>query len=165
MAITTDAPVPRAPISESQKNPDTGEPGQYITLPYSIFLRNLRNDINNAPLNVPGGIVSQEGQAAAVLTTDLTTPAVTGLFAFEYYAEVTSADAASSLTPVLGWSSHGLARTETLSTMPGAATATSASERYMIYADANTPITYALTYPAGTMVYNFYAVLSSVSGV
>ncbi len=49
--------------------------------------------------------------------------------------------------------------------MSGASAATSESEDYLFYADDATDITYELIYPAGTMVYNFYAVLSSVAGV
>jgi hypothetical protein len=165
MAVTSNAPLPRAPISETTEDPTTGDKRQTLTQPFSVWFRDLRADVDAAPIAVPDGVVSVPGGNAAVITTKITTPSVSGLYSFSYYSEVTSADGASSLTPVLTWTSHGAARSHTFSVMSGASAATTASEDYLFYADRDVDVNYALTYPAGAMIYNFYAVLASVAGV
>lgn len=168
MAVTKNAPVPRAPIAEPVKNAQ-GKTELVVTLPFAIYLRDLRTDIDNAPRSATATPISQTTKNASVVTTDILTPTSDGLYSFQFSAAVMTADGvSSSLTTVLGWTQNTVAKTKSFTAMTGNTVTTTASDTYLFFADASAPITYALTYVSNTpgqMVYDFYAVLSTVAGV
>ncbi len=165
MAVTNKPPIPRAFIAEKSEN-DAGEQGLNPTEPWSLFFRDLRTDLDNTPQVLPNASVSEADLNATVAATTILTPEHDGLYLFQFYAAVMTADGvSSSLTPMLDWT-QGSAKSHTFTAMAGNTTTTNASEDYMIFAQAGAPIRYTLTYASntpGAMHYAFYAVLQSVA--
>jgi hypothetical protein len=165
MAVTQKPPIPRAFIATATTN-DVGEKGLTPTEPWSRFFRDLRTDLDNTPRILPNASVSESDLNATVAATTLLTPEQDGLYLFQFYMAVMTADGvSSSVTPLLDWT-QGLAKSHTFTAMTGNTTTTNWSEDYMIYADAGAPIRYTLTYASNTpaaMHFAFYAVLQSVA--
>lgn len=164
MATDQKPPIPRAPIAEQTTDEATGEKALTITYPWSVYLRDLRDDVDNTPIAAAQFFV--ETQNAAISTTTITTPEQSGYYSFEYYAAITTAAVtSSSLTVVLSWT-DGAAKTKTFTAITGNTTVTTGSERYLFQADAASPITYSTTYAsngAGEMVYSLFGIVSSVA--
>jgi len=163
--------VPRTAAVEPFVDPITKAKGLWLTTPFQIFLRTLRQDLNQTARGVSPSPVISTDQNASITTTDLITPVpvVNGLYVFQWSARVTIADGvSSSVQPVLSWTWGGVVQTKTFTAMTGDTVTTTASETYQFRADASAPITYAVTYASNTpakMHYDFYAVLASVAGV
>ena len=166
MAVTNKPPIPRAFLSQPSTN-EAGEKGQVTTEPWSRFFRDLRTDLDNTPRILPNASVSESDLNASVAATTLLTPDQDGLYNFQFYTSVLTADGvSSSLTPALNWTEGGTAKTHAFTAMTGDTTTTNASEAYLVQADGASPIRYVLTYASntpGAMHYAFYAVLSSVA--
>ena len=166
MSITERPPIPRAFLAELSTN-DSGEKGLVPTFPWSTFFRGLRDDLNNTPQVLPDASVTIADGNASVAATTMLTPEVDGLYSFQYAAAVNTADGvSSSLTTLIDWTQEGNSKTKTFTAMNGDATTTNDSGYWLIYADANSPIRYTLTYAsntAGQMHYSFYALVSSVA--
>ncbi len=163
--------IPRAAIAEQQEDPTTKAKVLNTTLPWSIFFRTLRQDLNQAARSVSPNPVTKTDQNASIATTDLLVPvaSVNALYSFQYAVAITIADGvSSSLTPVLSWTDGGVVKTQTFTAVTGNTTTTIGSGVWMFRGDAGAPITYATTYASntpGSMHYDFYAVLSTVAGV
>lgn len=159
-------PYPRFPIAEVSQEEGSGRKVYTVTTPWSIYFRNLRNDVNSTP--IAQQVVSKASQNASIGTTTILTPDSDGYYAFQYYAAITTADGvSSSLTPVLSWTDGGIAKSKTFTAITGNTTATTDSDDYLIFNDGGSPITYSTTYASNTpgqMVYKLFAVLSSVAG-
>jgi len=165
MAIDQKAPIPKAFAVEAGEM--NGQKGLVLTLPFNIYLRDMRNDIDNAAIILPDGRVSIADGTASVATTVIFTPLTDGLYWFQYAASVnTPAGVASSLTTAIDWTWNTNVKTKTFTAMNGNTIGTSDSNAYLFYADAGSPIRYTLTYtsnPASAMRYSFYALVSSVA--
>lgn len=165
MAIDQKPPIPRAFVAE--KGEIDNQQGLVLTTPFSIYLRDLRADIDSAPLILPDGTVTIADGNASVAATAIITPSQAGLYSFQYAAAVRTADGvSSSLTTAIDWTSHTNTKTKTFTAMNGNATTTNDSGYWLFYADASAPIRYTLTYASNTpgqMHYSFFALVSSVS--
>lgn len=165
MAIDQKPPIPRAFVAE--KGEIDGVPGLVLTTPFSIYLRDLRGDINSAALILPDGRVSIDDGNASVAATAIFTPSQSGLYSFQYAAAVNTPDGvSSSLTTAIDWTWNTNTKSVSFAAMNGNATTTSDAGYRLLYADAGSPIRYTLTYAsntAGRMHYSFYALVSSVA--
>lgn len=165
MAITQNAPIPRTFAVE--KGDIDGRQGLVLTTPFNIYLRNLRNDVDNAALVLPDGRVSITDGNASVGSTVVFTPTSDGLYTFQYAASVNTPDGvSSSLTTAMDWTWGGNTKAKTFAAMNGNSTGTSDTGALLFYADAGAPIRYTLTYASntpGVMHYSFYALVSSVA--
>lgn len=165
MAIDQKAPIPRTFAVEPGEIDN--RKGLVLTTPFSIYLRDLRNDIDSAALVLPDGRVSIADGNASVAATAIFTPVADGLYSFQYAAAVNTADGvSSSLTTAIDWTWNANTKTRTYAAMNGNTTGTSDAGYTLIYADAGAPIRYTLTYASNTpgqMRYSFYALVSSVA--
>lgn len=161
-------PYPRAPIAELTQEEGTGRKVYTVTVPWGIYFRDLRNDVDNAA-------VTQEtfeltSQNTSIGTTTILTPGSDGVFIFQYYAAVTTAATTgamtSSLTTTLSWTDGGVSKSKSFPAMTGNTTTTTDSNDYLIQADGGAPISYSTTYAsntAGQMVYKLFGLVSTVA--
>lgn len=165
MAATRRPPFPAAPIGVPATDLK-GAPVVEASDAFKTYMRGQEDAINAAAQSVVTPI-ALTAQNASKATTDLTASAAAGLYSFQFYASVkTAAGVSSSLTATLGWTENAQPKTKVFTAMTGNTVTTSSSEWYLVSVDGGSPITYALTYAsnaAGAMIYNFYAVLSSVA--
>lgn len=133
----------------------------------NIFFRQqweaLRNSFQVSPTVAS---VQRLDQSAAIVTESAYLTKAAGLYRISYYVRKTVADGvSSSLTVTLGWS-DGVAVTEA-----GAALATDSilaeqSGSKVVYAAANTDLTFAVTYASntpGTMHYRIHVVIEQLA--
>jgi hypothetical protein len=166
MAATKRAPLPNAPIGVAGEDLK-GAPVVNVSEPYERYFRDQDAALNaiTQPVTTP---ITEQDRNSAQPTTDLTTPESAGLYSFQFYASVETADGGgATLITTIGWTERTIVRTKTFSTLDGSVAANNTSDGWLFYADANAPITYANAYTTTTpslFHYNFYAVLSSVAG-
>jgi|TARA_R100000049_G_C1939092_1_gene83049 hypothetical protein len=132
-------------------------------LPYLIWFRNLRTDLDEVPTKVRDGVVDLVGQSASIGTTAIPTATLaTGLYRVGWTAKLTTAaTTSSSLTVTLTWT-RGVTVTFAGAAITGNTTATFQSEIKQIKIDASSPVSYATTYVsvgATPMVYELAVVL------
>lgn len=165
MSVVEDAPYPRAPIGEIRRNEATGKPEMWITLPWGIFIRDLREDLDATPIEEDSFEVT--GQDASIGATTIVTPEQTGYYSFTYYAAITTAGTtSSSLTVAISWTDGGVVKSKTFTAITGNTIATTQSETYLMAVDAAAPITYTTTYAsnaAGEMKYTLFGIVNSIS--
>lgn len=171
MADITSQLIPRATAVEPMIDPVTKDKNLLFTLPWQIWFRTLRQDVNQTARGVSPTPVIMTDQSASIATTDLLVPvpAVNGLYTFQWSTRVTIVDGvSSSIQPVLSWTWGGVVQTKTFTAITGNTTTTTGSETYQFRSDASAPVTYAVTYASntpGVMHYDFYAVLANLAGV
>lgn len=162
-------PYPRFPIAERKQDELTKEWIYPITTPWGIFVRNLREDLDNAQIVQEAFVVPTS--SASIGTTTILTPGQDGYYSFAYYAAITTpattGAATSSLTVILSWTDTGIVKSKTFTAITGNTTATTGSETYpRFYVDGGAPITYSTTYAsdtAGQMVYKLSGAVASVA--
>lgn len=127
------------------------------------FLR-LRQAIDNAPVAVP--VPPQLNQTASLPTTSMDGGALSaGLYSIAWYLAIVTTAGGTTVQVTIAWVDLGQAKSYTAGTLDGSvANNVQANERLLIYSDAASPITYAVTYAgAAGMTYNFRPVLQSVA--
>lgn len=152
------APV-REPMTDAQR---------IIRLPWSIYFRDLRADLDNTAAQVIPP-VQLTGQTATIPTTPFDTPALeAGLYSVAWYGQVlTAAGVSSSFQVTISWTRNGVSQTYVGALKNGNTTATNeANGPPLIHIDASTPISYAVTYasnPGAAMIFEINLVLTQVS--
>lgn len=170
MAVSLPPPYPRAAIGELRENALPNQPPNVqVSKPWAIFFRDQRQYLAQIPVSVTPQAVMALDQNDAIGTTTIITPDQSGLYSFEYYLAVITADGVSSSAQVvIGWTDQGNTKGHTFTAVTGNTTTTTGSERYLFQADAAAPITYSVTYASNTpnaMHYNLYTVVQSVASV
>lgn len=116
--------------------------------------------------------VELQNQGASIGATDISGGGIAaGYYEVRSYARITTpattGAATSSLTIAIGWTEGGVSQTRTFTALTGNTTATSLADPLLtILVDANSPITYAITYAsntAGQMRYRATFILSRVA--
>ena len=136
-----------APIPTWQ--PITEKPGT-ITQYFRLRWQELMDGFTASPTaGGSGGLLT--GLHASISTTLLLTTPSNGLYRVSYYLRKTTADGvASSLTFTWGWLDHGVALTENASALTTDTTSAQQSGSKVVYADAASSLTYAVTYSSNT---------------
>lgn len=170
MAVSLPPPYPRAPIGELRDSTLPNQPPEVqVSDAWGKFFRDQRQYLAQIPVSVTPQAVLALDQNDAIGTTTIITPAQAGLYGFEYYVAIITADGVSSSAQVvLGWTDQGSTKSHTFTAVTGNTTVTTGSERYLFQADAAAPITYSVTYASNTanaMHYNLYLVVQSVASV
>jgi hypothetical protein len=98
-------------------------------------------------------------QSAAVVTTSAYLTKAAGLYRISYVLRKTVADGvSSSLTFTYGWIESGVALTESAAALATDTTTAQQSGTKLVYADANTDLTFALAYASNTPAAMHYRV-------
>lgn len=169
MAVTLPPPYPRAPIGEITQSTIPGQsPEVTLTQPWSFYFRDQRQYLSQLPVSVTPSVTPAADQNDAIGTTTIFTPTQDGLYSFEYYLAITTADGTSSSAQVTVAWTDTLAKSHAFTAITGDTTTTTGSERYLFFAQAGAPITYAVSYASNTpnaMVYTLYPLVQSVASV
>lgn len=135
-------------------------------VPWINWLSTLTRDVAAAPQRVAS--VALTGQTAAISPTSLPIGTVSaGLYRVTYHVRVTTAaTTSSSVTPVFGFTSGGVACVTPGTAVTGNTTATNDSHSFLIYVDAATAMTYSTSYAsvgATSMAYELRVVAEKVN--
>lgn len=141
------APLPTwQPIVEKD-----GTPTNYMLLRWE----QLTDGFPQTPTQ--GGATLLTGQHASIATTSVFTTTSSGFYRISYYMRKTTADGvSSSLTFTYGWLDQGLSLTEAATALATDTTSAQQSGSKVVYADAASDLTFAITYASntpGTMQY------------
>ncbi len=136
--------------------------GSPVSPRWRRWFLNLRQSVDSSTLAVK--TETKTDQTGALPITQLDGGNLSaGLFAISWYLSVVTAQAASTAQVTIAWIDGTVSRSFTGALFDGSIAAnTQPDERIMIYADAGTPISYAVNY-AGTFSYDLRIVLQSVS--
>ena len=153
---------PPMPARDPMTDPVTG----LIRRTWQVWLRNLTNTVNDAPVRIQ--TVSLSNQAASIGTTSIPSmPLSTGLYRVTWYLRITTAAAtSSSLTVSFGWTDHTVTMSLSGAAVTGNTTITSQTGTALLSADNASPVTYATSYTSvGTpaMQYALNLILEAVS--
>jgi hypothetical protein len=153
---------PPMPARDPMTDPVTG----LIRRTWQVWLRNLTNTVNDAPVRIQ--TVSLSGQAASIGTTSIpSVPLSTGLYRVTWYLRITTAAAtSSSLTVSFGWTDDTVTMSLSGAAVTGNTTTTSQTGTALLAADNASPVTYATSYTSvGTpaMQYALNLILEAVS--
>ena len=153
---------PPMPARDPMTDPVTG----LIRRTWQVWLRNLTNTVNDAPVRIQ--TVSLANQAASIGTTSIpSVPLSTGLYRVTWYLRITTAAAtSSSLTVSFGWTDHTVTMSLSGAAVTGNTTTTSQTGTALLSADNASPVTYATSYTSvGTpaMQYALNLILEAVS--
>lgn len=112
-------------------------------------------------------LVAERGQSASIATTDMAPGTITGgIYRIQSYIRITTAaSVSSSVQLAFTFTDHGQAVTITLAAITGNTVTTTQSAVSLFYADAGTPVTYAVTYSsvgATSAVYQAYLLLEQI---
>ena len=127
------------------------------------FFKQLWATIRDSMVRTPTEANTQvaSGLTAALATTTLLTTPVAGFYRVTVYVEKTVAGGvSSSLTPTIGWTRAGLARTFAGAALATDAAGANASYSHTVYADEAIAITLAVAYAsnvAATMMWSGWA--------
>lgn len=138
--------------------------GKSIHPKWQRWLSSLVVAVNACPSII--GSVGVSSATAAVVTTAIPAPAISaGLYRLTYATRKTVVGATSIVTVTLGWTDAGVACTKTFAAFTTNAVNVTDSGTWMINADANTTITYAIAYGStGTaLTYDFELTLEAMS--
>ena len=153
---------PPMPARDPMTDPKTG----LIRRTWQVWLRNLTNTVNDAPVRIQ--TVSLANQAASIGTTSIpSVPLSTGLYRVTWYLRITTAAAtSSSLTVSFGWTDDTVTMSLSGAAVTGNTTTTSQTGTALLSADNASPVTYATSYTSvGTpaMQYALNLILEAVS--
>lgn len=135
--------------------------------PWRIWFRDQAQTVNSQPV-LTNPVVILEGKTASVSTTPFNTGTLAkGFYRFNYYMTcATPAGVSSGLIVTASWTDHGSAQSRSSANMTGNLVTTTQSEVWPLHIDANSPVSYALTYaatPAAAAIFNAYLVLETVA--
>ena len=134
-----------------------------VTPRWRRWLLNLRESVDLTPIAVP--VPAQLDQSASLPSTSMdggNLPA--GLYAISWYLSIMTTQAGSTVQVAISWFELTVLKTYTATVVAGAvANNFQADQRILIYSDAASPISYAITYVGATMVYSFRPVLQSTA--
>lgn len=134
-----------------------------VTPRWRRWLLALREAVDLTPISVP--IEPQLNESASLPATAMdggNLPA--GLYAISWYLSIETTEAGSSAQVTIAWVDGGAAKSYTATVVDGSiADNVQGDVKLLIYSDAASPITYAVTYVGATMVYNFRPVLQSTA--
>jgi hypothetical protein len=87
-----------------------------------------------------------------------------GLYSVAWYLAIVTTAGATSAQVTIAWVDQGNAKSYTAAVLDGSVlNNVQANERLLIYSDAASPITYAITYVGAGMTYDFRPVLQSTA--
>lgn len=143
------------------RDPIAGE--LLVTPRWRRWLLNLREAVNLTPISVP--IPPQENKSATLPVTSMDGGNLAaGLYSVSWYLPIRTTEAASTAQVSIAWVDHAVAKSYTATSVDGSiANNFQADVKLLLYSDAASPITYAVTYVGATMVYSFYPVLQSTA--
>lgn len=138
-------------------------PRNLVTPRWRRWFLLLREAVDLSPISVP--VAPQLDKSASLPTTSMDTGALpAGLYSVSWYLEIVTTEAASTAQVTISWVSLTAPKSYTATVVDGSvANNTQVDKRLLIYSDASSPITYAVTYAGATMVYNFRPVLQSTA--
>lgn len=134
-----------------------------VTPRWRRWLLNLRAAVDLTPISVP--ITPQLNQSASLPVTSMdggNLPA--GLYAVSWYLPIVTTEPASSAQVTIAWVDNAVAKSYTAAVVDGSvANNLQGDVKLLLYSDAASPISYAVTYVGATMVYSFRPVLQSTA--
>ena len=161
MAITRPSLNPREPIADRAGHP---------TFPFLVFMRGMTQDIDASPTIL--NPVSVEARTSAISTTAFPTDGdlSAGVYRVSWAAKVvTAAGVSSDFQVTIAWTWKGVTQSWVGTLRNGNLTTTyDLSSVPLLYVDAATPITYAVSYnsnPAAAMAYDFFAMLERLAAL
>lgn len=118
----------------------------------TLFFRLLWQQLIDGFVKTPtAATVERTNQGAVIATTSAYLVRAAGLYRVSYYTRKTVADGvSSSLTVTLGWTDHAVPLTEAGAALATDTVSTQQSGSKLIYADANSDITFAVAYASNT---------------
>src|ERR1700689_1246032 len=126
-----------------------------ITTFFRLRWQELIAAFNTTPTVANTGLIAN--QNAAIVTTNVFTTETSGAYRLSYYVRKTAADGvSSSLQFTYGWTDNGAGLSESAAAVTIDATTAEQSGSKLVYADADSEITYAVAYVSntpGAMVY------------
>jgi hypothetical protein len=126
------------------------------------FLR-LREAVDNAAVAIPVPPVLNASASQPVTSMDGGALSA-GLYSVGWYLPIVTTEAGSTAQVTIAWVDLGVSKSYVATAVDGSvANNTQPDVRLLIYSDAASPITYAVTYVGATMVYSFRPVLQSTS--
>ena len=152
-------PVPmRSPVLESgAQDPHKKQPFMAVLHREIVnWLRLLANAASAASQFVAN--VALSGQSAAVPSTDAATlPG--GLYRIGYNLTISqAATSSSSAQPTISWTNNSVSCSQVFAAVTGNTTASQSSDQIVVSVDANTPVSYSISYAssgATPMLYSF----------
>jgi hypothetical protein len=136
-----------------------------VSFQWDNWFQGIANRLNSSAEQMGSANLSaQTSSVSATNLNSLTIPA--GFYRVSYSQQVTrAASVSSSLTSSVAWTAGGVAQTSTNAAMTGNTTATHQEGMLPIQVDANTNVTYALTYASSgspSMQYAFRATVEAL---
>lgn len=165
MAVTNFRPQPASPMVEPTTDPATNKQVLTATNAWTIWFRDLLDEFNKVAVQATNEPVTVLADSTSIAATTIVTPQSDGLYAFEYYIDIDTTEAASTITPAIDWVDKGTTMSKTFGTVNGDVITNHGSERYMFRVDAGSPIRYSTTYVGATMAYSLYGSLTAVAPV
>lgn len=169
--LPIETPLVRGPdprlLRELLKNPNAPKDFQayLITGPWADALSQFTTAFGAIPQRVSSAVRS--AQSASVALTSLPTAGNSGVFRFNYHADITvPAGVSSSLIVTVTYTQNTVAKSRSCTAITGNTNNTVFSETWPIAVDANTPVQYSTTYasnPAGIMQYGLVVWLEQVN--
>lgn len=143
--------------------PIAAEDSRLVTPRWRRWLLLLREAVDLTPISVP--IAPQLNQSASLPVTSMDGGSLgAGLYAVSWYLPIVTTEAASSAQVSIAWVDNTVAKSYTATVVDGSiANNIQGDVKLLIYSDAASPITYAVTYVGLTMVYSFRPVLQSTA--
>lgn len=143
--------------------PIAAESSRLVTPRWRRWLLLLREAVDLTPISVP--IDPQLNQSASLATTSMDGGALgAGLYSISWYLPIVTTEAASTAQVTIAWVDSGVSKSYVASVVDGSvANNFQGDVKLLIYSDAASPITYAVTYVGATMVYSFRPVLQSTA--
>lgn len=134
-----------------------------VTPRWRRWLLNLREAVDLTPTSIP--VAPVLNAAGALPVTDMSSGALNaGIYSVSWYLSIVTTEPASSVQVTIAWVDLTVPKSYQAPIVDGSiANMVQVNQKITFYADAGTPITYAVAYVGATMVYSFRPVLQSVS--